>query len=273
MPGKNISVFLALLSLSGFAFTQEEMKTANRGFESVRQDSEINILGNRPKRNSEYSYASNGRHVLSRTCNCEHSGLFSRRGLTHAGSLLSVLFSQDIRISEHGPAASAKHAVRDTTFKGRYRNYEYGYSVLIPNGLVGFAASPPAPQHGFGVILSRKSKAEIWVDGRYNAALWTSLDAAATTHLNRLAAEGEVEVVKRTSIQLQQLRAIRVITRHIDRESGVPMRQDFVTAIRKHKGEVGIVYEISLTTSELRYEKDKSVFEKLIAGWRLISLP
>jgi hypothetical protein len=170
--------------------------------------------------------------------------------------------------SHRGSAVARQQAVRDITFKGRYINHEYGYSVLIPNELVGFAASPPAPQHGFGIILSHQPKAEIWVDGTYNAALWTSLDAAATSHLNRLGSKGKIEVLKKASIRLQGLKTISMTIRSIDRESGIPVREEFLTAIREHKGEVGIVYEISLTTAESRYRNDMTVYKKLIAGWR-----
>ena len=42
-------------------------------------------------------------------------------------------------------------------FEGTYSNDTYGYSVRIPAGMVGLGATPPAPQHGFGIDLDNPS--------------------------------------------------------------------------------------------------------------------
>jgi hypothetical protein len=50
------------------------------------------------------------------------------------------------------------------TFGGRYTNVDYGFSVVIPDGLVG--ENDPAP-HGFGITWS--SGSTLWVDASYEA--------------------------------------------------------------------------------------------------------
>src|SRR5215216_6305890 len=47
------------------------------------------------------------------------------------------------------PADEAEE--EDAVFEGVYENYAYGYSVEIPDGMVGVGSTPPAPQHGFGL--------------------------------------------------------------------------------------------------------------------------
>ncbi len=50
-------------------------------------------------------------------------------------------------------------------FRGRYTNIDYGFSVVIPDGLVGENAPAPAPNHGFGIRWSTGST--LWVDASY----------------------------------------------------------------------------------------------------------
>jgi hypothetical protein len=49
--------------------------------------------------------------------------------------------------------------------------------------------------------------------------------------------------------------------------------REVVLAFRKAPGEVGIVYEISLTTLTSRYTHDKQLLADLQRTWRLSSLP
>jgi len=51
------------------------------------------------------------------------------------------------------------------TFRGRYVNEDYGFSVRIPKGMIGSNAPAPAPNHGFGIDLGKGSS--VWVDASY----------------------------------------------------------------------------------------------------------
>ena len=42
-------------------------------------------------------------------------------------------------------------------FRGRYVNVDYGFSVEIPDGLIGKGAAIHAPNHGFKISLHPKS--------------------------------------------------------------------------------------------------------------------
>jgi hypothetical protein len=89
--------------------------------------------------------------------------------------------------------------------KGRYYNYDYGYSVLIPAGLTGFRAAAPAPNHGFGITLSEKPESSVWVDASYNAADWKSFDDAISSYISGIKDSGgmDVSVEQRTPAWLE----------------------------------------------------------------------
>jgi hypothetical protein len=159
--------------------------------------------------------------------------------------------------------------------KGRYYNYDYAYSVSVPRGLVGFRNPAPAPNHGFGIDLSKPQRSYLWVDASYNAAELKSFDVTLKESLGYLKDEGciNISVSQRTSTRLSKLRAARFVIRYKDPQSGENMVRDQIIALRKAKGEVGIVYEIALRTPEYRYSKDKDVLARTQRTWRLEPLP
>jgi hypothetical protein len=158
----------------------------------------------------------------------------------------------------------------DIVVKNRYSNYDYAYSVRIPKGLTGSQSPPPFPNHGFGIQLSDKPKASISVDASYNAAEWRSFDDAIKAHKVYFKDEvgGEVKIVARVPAVLEKLRAVRFTMTSKTHEV-----REVLLAFRKAPGEVGIVYEIVLTTPASRYNKDKHLIADLQRTWRLKSLP
>jgi hypothetical protein len=49
-------------------------------------------------------------------------------------------------------------------FTGRYRNNEYRFVLIIPDGLTGYDSPDPSPHHGFGLVLDRQ-ESYLYVDG------------------------------------------------------------------------------------------------------------
>ena len=154
--------------------------------------------------------------------------------------------------------------------KNRYSNYDYAYSVRIPKGLTGSRSPSPFPNHGFGIELSDQPQASISVDASYNAAEWRSFDDAIKAHKNIFKREvgSEVKIVARVPTILGKLRAVRFTM-----TSNTPEVREVLLALRKAPGEVGIVYEIVLTTPTSRYNKDKHLIAQLQKTFRLKSLP
>jgi hypothetical protein len=161
------------------------------------------------------------------------------------------------------------------TVKGRYSNYDYAYSVLLPKGVVGLRSPSPNPNHGFLVRLDGGGNDQIVVDASYNAAEWKSLDEALSAALSQFTREqnAEARVMMRTSAVLGGLDAI-----HFRLLSGMPgssnaIVEDVVLAFRKESGGVGIVYKIALTAAALRYERHQPLLMRLQRSFRLKPLP
>lgn len=161
--------------------------------------------------------------------------------------------------------------------RGQYRNYEYGFTVLIPKGYVGIRDPNPQPQHGFWIVLSRQPKAEIDVYANYDAANYDSLDEAVDAQFRYLKKEGvEIGELSRQTLTLQKLPAMRVVARYKDKASGVVMIHDLIAAIRTqpYKDEYGeddikILYILLLRTPESRYSTDKELFERIVSSWKV----
>lgn len=184
--------------------------------------------------------------------------------------------------------AQAEVSMRDTyeaedgeaVFKGRYKNYVYGYFVSIPAGMVGVGSTPPAPQHGFGIDLDDPystawngatccPKSYLYVDGSYNSLEWKWLDDAVASHLNFLREKAEnVRVQSRTLTRLGGLRAVRVIALY--EEGSVEMVSDEVVAFMHEAGdEASVVYTLGLSTPLSKYERDRPVLETMQESWCL----
>ncbi len=154
---------------------------------------------------------------------------------------------------------------------GQYINYNYGYSVVIPKGLVAITAPPPAPQHGFSIELSKKPESYIWVDGSYGEKEEiVSLEVAVDKHLDWFKTEGiDIVVLKRSLIRLHNLQAMQLVIGYKDIKSNKSMLHEKIIAISKKKRKIGIVYTIGLITSESNYNENKKLFDKLVKTWRV----
>ena len=163
----------------------------------------------------------------------------------------------------------------DVVVKDRYSNYDYAYSVRIPKGLTALQSHAPFPNHGFAIQLSDQANARLSVDGSYNAAEWSSFNEAMNAHKDYFGRElgGEVRVVARAPTILGGLRAIRFTMMSNTSTPNTPDVREVLLAFRKAGGEVGIVYEIVLTTLTSRHTKDKHLIADLQRTWRLRSLP
>src|SRR6266851_10159388 len=54
-------------------------------------------------------------------------------------------------------------------YRGLYKNKAYGYSVVIPNDLVGYDDANPLYQKGFGIIGGAEPKSYVFVNGEPNS--------------------------------------------------------------------------------------------------------
>jgi hypothetical protein len=180
----------------------------------------------------------------------------------------------EVRMSDTASDKSEDGAF--AVFEGLYENNVYGYSVVIPAGMVGLGATPPAPQHGFGIDLGAPRsiswvrgagfpKSYIYADGSYNTLEWRRPDDAIDSQLAFLREKGEnVRLLSRTATSLGGLRAVRAVALY--EEHGVSMVSDETAAF----GEGGSpVYTLSLSTPLTKYEWDRQTLEEMLKSWRL----
>lgn len=156
-----------------------------------------------------------------------------------------------------------------TAVVGRYTNADYGYAVTIPKGMTAFRTPAPAPNHGFGMNLSKTPDSYLWVDASYDVLEYSG--TLAEWEVASLLGRGANNAIIRnqSTTSLGGLSAVHII---IDYDlKGVAMVSEIVNARRKPKGDgVGIVYSINLECAKERFDQDSKVVEALRRDWRLL---
>jgi hypothetical protein len=175
------------------------------------------------------------------------------------------------------PSEKRAQCPDDRAWTGKYRNYSYGFTIVIPKKLKGFWNSPACvaqpgdcicmQDHGRIIPLS----AEPYEPDRHIEAY-----AGNTAHLdNPTIAEAvrselgsirensrknSVQIRKRFPITLSGLKGERVVVRYYDVERKRWMMEDFIELVRG-----GVEYSLHLRTPEGTYEHDRGIFDSLVA--------
>jgi hypothetical protein len=165
----------------------------------------------------------------------------------------------------------------ETLWKSRYNNCQYGYIVLLGEGVVGHAEYPPAPHHGFLIGLpDASSKTEvkvdssdrfIWVNAEYNVTERSTL-SGVTDYQIELASRGRehFKVIRRRRALLQSIPAEWFKVQY-DSPRGRVIEEETV-ALR-----FDVVYQIGLRSTASSYEVDRGPLEKALAGFRFTKIP
>ena len=142
--------------------------------------------------------------------------------------------------------ASGEEVTLLRTFRGRYTNEDYGFSVVIPDGLVGESASAPAPNHGFGITWN--SESTLWVDASYEVVPYD---------------------FRRFNARLGKLKAVHGA--RSETKNGVEVFHESIVA-RGFDRKSPIIYTIQLdTTAEHRVEGLRA-FDVLMRSFRTIPI-
>ena len=162
----------------------------------------------------------------------------------------------------------------DRAWTGRYRNYVFGFSMVIPRGLKGYWNSPRcAPDEKYGCVcmndhgrfipLSNDANIDAFV-GYQMEPDWSVVDheRQEISSLKQDQTNHEVTVVRARWFRLGHLHARRFEARFV--KNNKPIVTDHIIALHE-----GVEYELILRTLPERYRKDKIQFEKLVASWRL----
>ena len=176
--------------------------------------------------------------------------------------------------SQVKPGPSKSPCPDDRAWTGRYRNFVYGFSIVIPRGSKGYwnsARCVPDEKygcvclgdHGHFIPLSSDASIEAFV-GYQMESDWSVVDHEhqAISFLRDDKKHPELKVVRSTSFRLGHLHARRFEARYLINDK--PMVTDHIIALHE-----GVEYELILNTEARRYGKDKIQFEKVIASWKL----
>lgn len=159
-------------------------------------------------------------------------------------------------------------------YTGKYRNWVYGFSIIIPAGLKGYWNSAGCAQdekygcvcmgdHGRFIPLSDHASMEAFVS--YAMESEWSLGDYEKEEVSSLKEEqgiGQVKVLSSKSIWLGNLRARRFVIQYLEKNENIIV--DRIIALHKE-----VEYQLIFHTLVGSYQKEKQEFEKLIASWRL----
>ena len=193
----------------------------------------------------------------------------------HLSFILLIALGSVLAVDSQSKRATTKSPCPDDhAWTGRYRNYVFGFSMVIPSGLKGYWNSARcAPDEKYGCVcmndhgrfipLSNDAHIEAFV-GYQMEPDWSVRDheRQAISFLTDDKKTERVNVVRSRWFRLGSLRARRFEARYLENQR--PMFTDHIVALHK-----GVEYELILVTSPDRYGADLRQFEKLIATWRL----
>jgi hypothetical protein len=188
---------------------------------------------------------------------------------------LVILLAGVPAVDSQRKRAAQKSPCPDTRpWIGRYRNYTYGFSIVIPQGLKGYWNSAPcAPDgkydclcmgdHGRFIPLTNDAHIEAYVGWQIESD-WSLRDheRQEISHYTDDKKFERVNVVRSRSFRLGSLPARRFEAHYL--KDNKPMVTDQIVALHK-----GVEYQLILVTSPDRYGADRRQFQKLVASWRL----
>ena len=174
----------------------------------------------------------------------------------------------------HAKSAPAEPCPDQKTYTGKYRNWVYGFSIVIPAGLKGYWNSPRcAPDENYGCVcmgdhgrfipLSGGASIEAYVGWEMESE-WSVRDYENDEVSDLRQGQGveQVKVLSSKWVRLGNLKGRRFVVRFIEKNKEVVV--DHVIALHR-----GVEYELILRTSPDRYQRDRREFEKVMASWRL----
>jgi hypothetical protein len=160
------------------------------------------------------------------------------------------------------------------SYTGKYRNYVFGFSIVIPTGLKGYwNGGRCAPDEKYGCLcigdhgryipLSETVVMEAFVGWQMESD-WTLRDYENDEVANLKHQQGvqQVRVLSSKYVRLRRVKARRFIVQFTDNNKSVFV--DHIIALYK-----GVEYELILHTVADRYQKDRLMFETLVASWKL----
>jgi hypothetical protein len=151
-------------------------------------------------------------------------------------------------------------------YRGLYKNTAYGYSVVIPENLVGYDGANPFYQQGFGILLGAEPKSYVSVNGEKNSLEFARPSDAASQLLKYLDKDGiKVGSSKITESQLGPLKAALLVATYSCPGSTYRYTTVSIVAISADKSNL---YEVTLYARSDHFEQDRVVLDALAKSWK-----
>jgi hypothetical protein len=157
------------------------------------------------------------------------------------------------------------------TYRGRYVNEAYEYSVMIPAGLAAYDGRNQANHEGFGMALGGPPQSFIFVRGQHNSAGYETPREAATRMLEWMREDGkQIEAANISESRLGTLNSALLVVSYACPGSPERQRRASVVALGPDKG---FLYALELYSPDSRYESDRVVLDELIKSWKMLPEP
>jgi hypothetical protein len=165
---------------------------------------------------------------------------------------------------------------------GKYVNYSYGFSIVIPKGLKGEWNSARCVAGSDGcVCMSDHGRLISLATGPNDTDHWIEAyagfasDPDDPTLENEVASrlgwirdrsrDGSVSVLQRSGVTIGGLKGKRVVARYYDKQSNRVMVEDFVEAVKGKRVE----YSLYLRTPVEAYPREKAIFDTVLRSFAL----
>jgi hypothetical protein len=172
------------------------------------------------------------------------------------------LISGPAQASYCGDRTEVEISPEDSQWTGIYRNNNYDYTVLLPEGITAYNTPPPSPQHGFVVVLSKDPAAYIGVDSSYNSAEFETVTEGLKAHLGYIQSEAKVVDYQFHSIFLGNLRGIELTVTYLC--PGERKRVEIYVATLQRS----LWDQFTLATTPSRARDDLKVLYAIVQKWR-----
>lgn len=158
-----------------------------------------------------------------------------------------------------------------TVHFGRYVNNDYGYSMMIPDGLHGLSSPASSFRHELLIKLPAESPIQLSAHSAHMYATRQSFNQLANQILGELrTSSSDLLILLRYREQLGTSPAMRLVVSYTDTNTHQTIVEERIIA-RRACGDSNapeIMYELTLRTRRERYDQDRRLFETLIASWR-----
>ncbi len=157
----------------------------------------------------------------------------------------------------------------EITYKNRYQNMNYLYSIIIPDCLSCIGDPPPSPNHGCNIYLSDNHESYIWITANYNSVNRLSTSEELLCGMDNLVKNGmKITVLQRINFNFSKLQWERLAVSFRKGNNKKTIVEDTAVSFRSVDGYGDIIYTVGLVTYRSRYESDKKIFESILKSWK-----